>query len=1011
MKIDFASMEKRINKRGREFFSGIRDEKPSVFNKGWWTGRVLDLAMRNEDFKVRLFRFIDVLPCLTTTEDINRHIKEYFASNEGELPSVLKWGSRALEGGGKLTAQLLARTMKTNIEAMALQFIIGKNLNEAVKAIESLRGMGFAFTIDILGEATVSKEEEKQYLEGYFALLSELDRKQREWSGLGTGRPGLDWGHAPKINLAVKPTTLYSQADPCDFNGSVNAIYEQFLPLLQKSQEIGAFVCIDMEQFRFKDIILEVYRRLRSASQFRAYPYLGVVLQSYLRQTDQDLDFLLQWAREEKLPVSIRLVKGAYWDYEMVVARQNGWPIPVYASKAETDAAFERQAAKILENHDICHLACATHNIRSLAAVMEWAVTCKVPAERYEFQVLYGMAEPIRKALLKTAKRVRLYCPFGDLLPGMAYLVRRLLENISNESFLRSTFDCEMDQERLLLNPADRIEKTQPVDKTTIDRQAGPDKAGKEELFSNEPAADFTRPEIRAAFSDALVEVRAMLGRTYPLRIGGKEVLTDDILASVNPAVPSETIGLVCQAGKDEVEQAVAAAREAGPLWHDVDVEKRADILFRAAERMRKDIFRLAAWQVLEVGKQWGQAHADVTEAIDFLKYYGREMLRLGEERKLGHVPGEENRYSYQSRGTALVIAPWNFPLAISCGMCAAALVTGNSVIYKPSGLSAVTGNLLAEIFLDLGLPDGVFNYLPARGGTMGDYMVDHPDVSIIAFTGSMEVGLRIAGRAAVVHPGQRNVKKAIAEMGGKNAIIVDSDADLDEAVPQIIRSAFGYQGQKCSACSRVIAHASIYDRLAHRLVEATKSLRVGPAEDPANQVGPVIDQTAREKILHYIEIGSREGTLMLRREVPGGEGYYVPLTIIGDILPEHRTAQEEIFGPVLSLMKAGDFGEALKIANATPYALTGGIFSRSPEHLNLARQLFKVGNLYLNRGITGAMVGRQPFGGFAMSGIGSKAGGPDYLLQFMEPRTITENTMRRGFIPDIRSDSVQSLN
>ncbi|HVO84830.1 MAG TPA: L-glutamate gamma-semialdehyde dehydrogenase, partial [Syntrophobacteria bacterium] len=654
-------------------------------------------------------------------------------------------------------------------------------------------------------------------------------------------------------------------------------------------------------------------------------------------------------------------------------------------------------AAKILENHGICHLACGSHNIRSISAVTELARALRVPEERYEFQVLYCKAEPVRKGLLKVAKRVRLYCPYGELLPGMAYLVRRLLENTANESFLRQSFAEGAEVDRLLANPLDRLtgKGDQPQPSTG---------AGNTLHFINEPVADFTRSEVRAAFPAALDEVRAKLGRTYPLLIGGREVRTSDTLASVNPARPAEIIGHVCQAGREEIDQAVAAARTALASWRDTSPRDRAAYLFRAGDLARKRLFNLAAWQIVEVGKQWDQAYADVTEAIDFLEYYGREMLRLAGPHRMGRAPGEVNQYFYQPKGLAAVIAPWNFPLAISCGMCAAAIVAGNCVLYKPAGVSAVVGYTLAELFRDAGLPKGVFNYVPGRGDLIGDYLVEHPEISLIAFTGSMEVGLRIVEKAAKVQPGQANIKKVIAELGGKNAIIVDDDADLDEAVVQVLSSAFAYQGQKCSACSRVIVVQPIYEKFVRRLVEAAGSLKIGPAEDPATFLGPVIDANAQRKIRDYIEIGKREGKVLLLRDGPG-DGFYAPLTIVADIRPEHRLAQEEIFGPVLAVMKAKDFDEAIAWANSTRYALTGSVFSRSPRHLERARQEFRAGNLYLNRGCTGAIVERQPFGGFKMSGIGSKAGGPDYLLQFMDPRTVTENTMRRGFAPVSEED------
>ncbi len=997
--MDKIELEQRIIERGRAFFSDIGLETPSIFNPDYWTGKVLDWAMRHEHFKVQLFRFVDVLPYLKTGGSLNRHFEEYFTSEPHDLPRVFKW-STMLKGiaGEKLTTAFMARTIRGHIEKMAKQFIIGENSKEAIKTLNRLRKENYSATMDILGEATVSEDEAQQYQQQYLAFLDALGEKQDDWPSLGNSSGDLDWGHAPKINLAIKPTTLFSQANPADFEGSVQGICNRFVPILKKAAEIGAFVCIDMEQYRYKDITIEVYSRLRSMQEFRDYPHLGLALQSYLQQTDADLDNLLAWAREENLPISIRLVKGAYWDYETVIARQNGWEIPVYLHKAEADAAFERQAQRILENYDICHLACASHNIRTIAAVLEAALAMAVPVERYEFQALYGMAEPVRKTLLKHVGRVRLYCPYGELLPGMAYLVRRLLENTSNESFLRQSFAEETETIKLLEDPLKTLLHSQGAARTNYEKSSAK-RILDDEIFHNEPLADFTKTDIRAAFPEAIAQVRSKSGQTYPLLMGGERIETDDVLNSINPADPSEIIGAVCQAGTAEIEQAIEKAQSGLPEWRDTSSEERARYLFRAADIARTRKILLSAWQVLEVGKQWDQAYADITEAIDFLEYYGREMIRLGNKRKMGHLSGELNQYFYQPKGVAAIIAPWNFPFAISCGMCAAAMVAGNCVLYKPSGLSSVNGYLLAELFEEAGIPPGVFNFTPGRSSVMGDFLVEHPTINLIAFTGSMEVGLRITEKAAKVVQGQSSIKKVITEMGGKNAIIVDDDADLDEAVKNVLSSAFGFQGQKCSACSRVIVLEGVYDRFVKRLVAAAQSIAIGPAEDPKNYMGPVVDGAAQEKIRKYIAIGKQEGTLLLEREIPQ-DGYYVPLTIFTDIKPEHRLAQEEIFGPVLSILKAKTFTEALDIANSTQFALTGGVFSRSPNHLEMAGRLFQVGNLYLNRGTTGALVGRQPFGGFKMSGIGSKAGGPDYLHQFMDPIVVTENTMRRGFAP-----------
>lgn len=995
--MDTTSLDRQITARSKEFFASISGEAPSIFNKGWWTGKVMDWSMKNESFKVQLFRFVDVLPYLNTSESLSRHIKEYFGGDDQDVPTVMKWGAKSAGLGGKLTGVLLNRTIRANLEGMAQQFIIGENVKDALKNIKKIRKDGFTLTVDILGEATVSEKEAEGFMEMYLELLGALEKSYKDWEPIGG--TNLDWNHSPRVNISVKPSALFSLTDPMDFEGSVQGIQNRLAPILRKVREMKGFLRIDMEHHRFKDITLEVYKRLRSSQEFRDYPFLGIAIQSYLRETDADLAELLAWARQEKLPISVRLVKGAYWDYETVIAKQNGWEIPVYTIKAESDAAFERHTRMILENHDICHYACASHNVRSISAAMEMAKELGVPEEKYEFQVLYGMAEPVRKGLLNVAKRVRLYAPYGDLLPGMAYLVRRLLENTANESFLRQSFAEETEIDKLVENPVTTLARIAHTSASTT--TAAPKSSDR---FVNEPMSDFTKKEVREAFVTAIASVRKQMGGTYPLYIGGRDVSTDDRLASVNPAKPGEIIGNVCQASIKEIDEALAAAKKAAPAWKALSFADRAKYLFKAAEIARRKLYELCAWQTLEVGKQWNQAQADVAEAIDFLEYYAREAIRLGSPRRMGNSPGEMNVLTYQGKGIAAVIAPWNFPLAISCGMSAAAIVAGNPVLYKPAGPSSVVGYNLVDIFKEAGLPAGVFNYVPGRGSVMGDYLVEHPDVSLIAFTGSMEVGHRIINKASVVQPGQKQIKKVVAELGGKNAIIIDDDADLDEAIKQVINSAFAFQGQKCSACSRAIVVEPIYEKFRERLVQAASSLTIGPAEDPAYSMGPVVDEKAQKSILEYVELAKKEGKVLLSREVPNS-GYYVPLTIVEGIRPEHRIAQEEIFGPVLALMKVKDFDQALEWANSTRFSLTGAIFSRSPEHLDRARAEFNVGNLYLNRGSTGALVERHPFGGFNMSGVGSKAGGPDYLLQFVDPRLISENTMRRGFAPIEETD------
>jgi RHH-type proline utilization regulon transcriptional repressor/proline dehydrogenase/delta 1-pyrroline-5-carboxylate dehydrogenase len=985
-------LEDRTVQTGIRLYDLIEGQTPSVFQKDFWTGKILDWSMQDEAFKVEMFRFVDVFPYLNTPESVARHLREYFCRPGQDFPEALQWGIKSVSPDS-FAAKLIAKGIAKNIRGMGGQFIAGSDGKKALPELAKLRGQHLAFTISVLGEAVVSEAEVDDYGRRYLQLLEDLHAAQRSWPALGDGADGLDWGAAPKINLSIKPTAMYSQMKALAFEQSVEMAKERLRPLFRRAMELGAFVNLDIEHRAVKSLSVALYKSLMEEPEFRGYPYTGLALQAYLRETEDDLKALIAWARHNNQRVTVRLVKGAYWDAEEIWARQKNWPVPVFTNKHETDANFEKLARMILENHDTFSLACASHNIRSIASVWEMARELNVPQERLEFQVLYGMAEPVRAALQKAGLRLRLYTPVGEMIPGMAYLVRRLLENTSNESFLRQSFAQHVSREELLRNPLRFLSSNGAGPKAQPAQEA-------EKRFRNEPYFDWTQPENRSGFVDALRSNRERLPFRVPLIAAGEEKFTERQIRSTNPNSPEEIVGSVSVAGQAEAAQAIAAARAAFPSWRDTPAEKRAEYVFQAARLARERRRELAALQVLEAGKAWGEADADVCEAIDFLDYYAHEMIRLARPRRMGNVPGEHSEMFYEPRGVAAVIAPWNFPQAISTGMTSAALVTGNTVVYKPSSETPVIGYRMYELFRDAGLPPGVLNYLPGPGGEVGDYLVTHPAVAMIAFTGSKEVGLRIIRLASETPEGATGIKRVVAELGGKNAIIVDADADLDEAVSEILYSAFGYQGQKCSACSRLIVLEEIYPKLIERLIPAADSLHLGPAENPRSFMGAVISESARKKIESYIEIGKKEGKLLLEKRPEKAEGHFVPLTIIGGILPEHRLAQEEIFGPVLAILKAENFDQALKVANGTAYALTGGVFSRSPENIEKAKKQFRVGNLYINRGCTGAIVERHPFGGFKMSGVGSKAGGPDYLQQFVIPRNIVENTIRRGFAP-----------
>jgi RHH-type proline utilization regulon transcriptional repressor/proline dehydrogenase/delta 1-pyrroline-5-carboxylate dehydrogenase len=522
-----------------------------------------------------------------------------------------------------------------------------------------------------------------------------------------------------------------------------------------------------------------------------------------------------------------------------------------------------------------------------------------------------------------------------------------------------------------------------------------------------EPLTDFSREDARRAMRAALDHVGKQLGGNYPPVIDNTPVATAAFLDSLNPSHKRRIVGRYGRSTPEQAQQAIEAANRAFPAWRDTPVERRARYLTDAADVLRRRRFELAAWEVFECAKQWREADADLTEAIDFCLFYADQMQRLARPR-LRNVAGEDNEYFYEPRGVCVVIAPWNFPLAILCGMTTAALVTGNTVVMKPAEQSSVVGAKLMEVFQEVGLPPGVLNYLPGVGEEIGPVLVGHRDTSMIAFTGSLKVGTLINRQAAEMQPGQTHVKRVLAELGGKNAILIDDDADMDEAISGVVDSAFGYQGQKCSACSRVIVPESKYDSFLARLVQATSSLAIAPAEDPGSFVGPVIDEEAYNRLLGVIERGRSEARLAYAGQVGvlADEGYFIAPHIFADVPPQSFLAQQEFFGPILAVIKAKDLDEALRVANDVPYALTGGLYSRSPAHIQRVRREFRVGNLYINRKITGALVDRQPFGGFKLSGIGSKAGGPDYLLQFLLPRTITENTLRQGFAPEVAPQS-----
>jgi len=982
-------------RENRSFFAQMRDQMR-------WDDKLLAWAMGNPGLRVQLFRFIDCLPALRSKPEVAAHLQEYLGDESVELPAALK-GMLNFANPDSMPGQVAATTVATAVETLAHKYIAGENIKQVIKTIEQLRQEKMAFSLDLLGEAVITEAEAQSYLDRYLELITQLTEAAKTWSPIAAIDQA-DGETLPRVQVSVKLTAFYSQFDPLDAQGSQERVSSRIRILLRRAQELGAEVHFDMEQYAYKNLTLSILKQLLMEQEFRSRTDVGITIQAYLRDSEQDVRDLIDWAKQRGYPLTVRLVKGAYWDQETIKAAQKDWPQPVYNDKGATDANFEKITQLLLENHEYIYSAIGSHNVRSQAHAIAIAETLNIPRRRFEMQVLYGMGDKLAKALVARGYRVRVYCPYGDLLPGMAYLIRRLLENTANSSFLRQSME-ERPVEELLAPPVvtdegseRRLTQINADDIPSIGVHQLSSAVNTKSPFINVADTDYADTLERERSHSSLQEVRRQLGKTYLPLINGEYQPTQSTVDSVNPSNPSEVIGRVGLLSIEQAEQAIVAAKAAFPSWRRTPVRQRAGVLRKAAELMEQRRADLASWIVLEAGKALQEADGEVSEAIDFCHYYAIEMERLDQGYNYD-LAGETNRYIYQPRGIVVVISPWNFPLAIATGMTVAALVTGNCTMLKPAETSSVIAAKLTEILVEAGIPKGVFQYVPGHGSKVGAHLVKHPDVHLIAFTGSQEVGCRIYADAAILQPGQKHLKRVIAEMGGKNALIVDESADLDQAVVGVVQSAFGYSGQKCSACSRVIVTEPIYDAFLRRLVEATRSLNIGAAELPSTQVGPVIDAKARDRIREYIEQGRAEADVALEMVAPD-TGYFIGPVIFSEVSPTATIAQEEIFGPVVAVIRVKDFKEALTVANNTNYALTGGLYSRTPSHIQLAQEEFEVGNLYINRSITGAIVSRQPFGGFKLSGVGSKAGGPDYLLQFLEPRTITENIQRQGFAP-----------
>jgi RHH-type proline utilization regulon transcriptional repressor/proline dehydrogenase/delta 1-pyrroline-5-carboxylate dehydrogenase len=983
--------DQRIYELGKELLERAKQNKAGMFSKAFWSDKLMDWSMKDHDFKVQLFRFVDTFPVLRTPDAIYEHLIDYMNQPGVTTPPGM---STMLKAGG-MAKGMTAKTMSGQITNMAKTFIAGTDAQSALPNLKKLWDAGIAFSVDLLGEVCVSDAEADMYRDKYLDLVRNLPEAVAGWptnDRLETGH----LGPIPRTNVSIKISALSAKADAIDTEGAIRDIMTRVVPILEEAKQRGVFINFDMEHFAIKDLTLELFMRCCEEVDFEA----GLAMQAYLKSGDDDARRIAQWSKRAGRHVTVRLVKGAYWDAETIHAEQEGWPCPVWNTKSETDACFERMSEIFLDatprnvGDGGVTLALGSHNARSIGAALDGLERRDLPRSAIELQMLHGMADQLKAAAVEMGLRTREYVPVGEMIPGMAYLVRRLLENTSNESWLKAGFLEAADLDELLASPHGRGGGITDLAERGAERhQLSPavDGVGDGKPFITEPIRDFAHAPVRERFAAAIASAEV-------------------------PRVANDNT-------PDDASAAIGAAHAFFPTWRDTDPRERANVLTRAADLMRRRRDEISGIVLKENGKGWRDADADVTEAIDFMEYYARHAVPLFERERLGRFIGELDQTLHQPRGVAGVISPWNFPLAISTGMTTAALVTGNTVVLKPAEQTPGIAKVLVDTLHDAGAPRDALHFLPGPGETTGAAIVRDPRVSLLCFTGSKAVGLDIINAAGETTPEQEmfaaqfgGVKKVVCEMGGKNAIIVDTSADLDEAVLGVRKSAFGFQGQKCSACSRVIvvdphgAEGEAFRVFMERLVESTRSLVIDNPIQPGSDVGPVIDSEAAERIRSMIDAGKQGGAEVALEMRPPDDldttgclaSEYVGPVIFSKVTPSMRIWREEIFGPVLSVAVATSFDDALDLANDCPYKLTGGVYSRKPAHLERAKERFRVGNLYLNRNITGALVGRQPFGGFGMSGVGSKAGGSEYLLQFVEPRAICENTMRRGFAPEL---------
>ncbi|MCC6236017.1 MAG: proline dehydrogenase family protein [Dehalococcoidia bacterium] len=973
-----AALEERTQQLGRALLDEAARYWPGPAERieDW----LLTHAVSDHRFRDRLLRYMDVLAALdhdSSGREAKRLAREYFGDSFPDLPRGLRWLLR-LARSEHLPAPVVGETARRSAEVFARRFITPPGVETVTRTIEYLAGLGRLPSFDLLGEAVLSEREADAYVEGYLRLIEQLAAHPSAGARAATGNAALQ--------VSLKLSSLTSHFTPVDPEGSVRRVLPRLLTVAHAARQAGVSLTVDMEQYAYRDLTWEAFQRAfgtggaggtgGTGGEFGDWGDVGIVLQGYLRDAPAQAEAYARFALERPAPMQVRLVKGAYWDYETIVAAANRWPAPVLTMKHATDWRFERLLERLIEAPGI-RLAVASHNARAHAYAEAVREHVGLPPGAIEHQTLFRTAEGTSRALAALGWSERDYVPVGELLPGMAYLVRRVLENSSQAGFLL--------QSRAGVAPEDLLRAPREPEPPSTEP------AEERASFERAAAAPWHDPAFRARFDEVLARTRREWGTHVPLEAGGQPLPHADTREVFSPSYPRELsgppVGRIDSAGLEATERAIEVARAGQPAWAALDVRERGAVLRRAAHLLEERDAEFAAWIVHEGGRDRADAFAEVEEAIDYLRYYAAEAERLVGE----HLVGEQGA-AVRPRGVVGVIPPWNFSLAIPAGMTAAALATGNAAILKPAEQTPLIASRLVGVLHEAGVPRDALVCLPGEGEVVGDRLATDPGVAMVAFTGSRAVGTHLHEVVANVELTDGGVKGLVAEMGGKNAVLVFADADLDEAIEGVIRSAFGHAGQKCSAASRVLVAAPVFEGFCARLVEAARSLEVGPADAPSTRVNPIVSREALERLLEAAARVREEGRVLLDRfDEPQASAPDALLAgpLIVELSAEQalraRTALEELFGPILVVVPFEDEAQAYAIANAVPYALTAGVYSRSPRTIERAARAVEAGTIYVNRPTTGARVAIEPFGGFEFSGTGPKAGGADYLWAFLE--------------------------